>query len=586
MASSSSTMRLFTIVGCCFATLGRTHYLSGTSEHLSEGHIYEGESLVWTACPDDHAINDDQQLECSHLLVPMDQFNASNNGLSNEKHFNISINRLRGRNATANGNINIFLNPGGPGGSATSMVYGLGPQLHSIVGENFNLLGFDPRGVGSSTPSISDDYWASGLKYSEACKQAMGEHGEYINTPQTAAEMNSILNALGQRDMYYWGFSYGTLLGQTYATMYPERSKRIVVDGVVNQFQWYTSFTYPESTVDANNVFHGFLDECIKAGNKSCPLAQLAETKEELSEKLISSISALKEEPASVYVDSTLVGLVRFRDVWYNTVFRALYSPGRWSHLAATLAPLLRGNATAFFLEHMVSSGMGPSDSTSVGDYDEGDARILIRLNDGVSGPARSPATRAELIRVVLAATNNTMFGHKEWNGYCVKQSWAIPHTHSYVPTRGVRTAHPLLILSSTFDPVTPLISARLANDAFVGSRLVEVRGYGHLSSAAPSDCAVNHVRRYFQEGFLPENNVVCSPNLPLPYFPAFGGKSAGCGRVGPGSEDGGAVGAVDLFQASTRWTKTLVLQMPPHHHIKHHPHIKTQRNTAIFIAF
>ncbi|KAK0672105.1 Alpha/Beta hydrolase protein [Cercophora samala] len=542
-------MRSLTIIIGCLATVVFAHNV--TSGEHTEGQQYEGESLVWTPCPVSPTLDSDHQLECSHLLVPMDQFNRSNNGFNNEKHFNISLIRLRGKNATANGNINILLNPGGPGGSGMGFVYSHGERLNAIVGENFNLLSFDPRGVNSSTPYVkcyptpgnqtlasqnsfrgtdpynltesSGNYWASSLIYTQACKQTMGEHGEYINTPQTAADMNSILDAVGQDALYYWGFSYGTILGQTYATMYPDKAKRVIIDGVANEFDWYTSFIDPEASDDTDKVFYGFVEECIKAGNESCPLAQLAETKEELTEKLLTTIWALRSEPAPVYVDNTVSGLVGFPDVWYKAVFKALYGPSGWPALAAALAPLVQGNATAFFLQYML-----PSAAKAYNDYNEPDANTFVRYNDGVSGPARSPSTREELIPVILNGTNNTMFGSQEWADYFNKRSWAIPQTFSFVPERGVRTAHPLLILSTTYDPVCPLISARSANDAFVGSRLVEVQGYGHCSLAVPSDCINDIVSRYFSEGVLPDSNVVCAPNLPLPYFPAPESSSSG----------------------------------------------------------
>jgi len=91
-----------------------------------------------------------------------------------------------------------------------------------------------------------------------ACAETMGEHGKYVNTPQTAADMNSILDAVGQEDMAYWGFSYGTILGQTYAGLFPNRSKRVIIDGVANQFDWYEGQLDYEAFTDSENVFNGF----------------------------------------------------------------------------------------------------------------------------------------------------------------------------------------------------------------------------------------------------------------------------------------------------------------------------------------
>ncbi|KJZ68544.1 hypothetical protein HIM_12061 [Hirsutella minnesotensis 3608] len=107
----------------------------------------------------------------------------------------------------------------------------------------------------------------------------MEEYGKYINTPQTAADINSILDAVGQQNLVYWGTSYGTVLGQTYAALFPERCGRIVLDGVVNYFEWYKNLL-PESAYSGmRRVLDGFFDECVKAGGR-CSLASFARSKE------------------------------------------------------------------------------------------------------------------------------------------------------------------------------------------------------------------------------------------------------------------------------------------------------------------
>jgi len=85
-----------------------------------------------------------------------------------------------------------------------------------------------------------------------------------------------------------------------------------------------------------------------------------------------------------------------------------------------------------------------------------------------------------------------------------------VPRTHNYVPVYGVKTAHPLLILTMTYDPVCPLVSARNAQQAFEGSQVVEVQGYGHCSIAMPSLCLARHVRAFLSNGRVPESHTLC----------------------------------------------------------------------------
>ncbi|KAK3317556.1 Alpha/Beta hydrolase protein [Cercophora scortea] len=476
----------------------------------------------------------DRDVECSTIYVPLDQFNASNN--LDGKNFSIPLIRLRGKNATRS----ILLNPGGPGGSGSNFLYRRGADLHTIIGENFHLLSFDPRSINQSRPLAncyptpearrnlspvrdkriiedSGELYAWSANYVHACADTMGEHGKYINTPQTAADMNSILDAIGQEDMYYWGFSYGTLLGQTYATLFPERSKRVIIDGVANVFDWYESPLDREEMTDTDNVFRGFVDECIKAGPTKCALAGLADNTEQLFEKLVTSIGKLRDEPLSVYVNNSVYGVLDYWAVWNDGIFPALYKPANWYTLATNLASLLQGNATDAFLEYGQERQWEAND----------DSTQFITLNDGASGTKFFPQGRLALVEELVSYFNQSMFSETELDFYFSKQAWSVPKTHTFVPKKGVKTARPLLILTTTYDPVCPLISARSANDAFEDSRIVEVKAYGHCSLAVPSMCIARHVRDFLYEGKLPDENTQCEIDRE-PYFvkPDEGGKT------------------------------------------------------------
>lgn len=462
----------------------------------------------------------------------MDQFDLENSG---DKIFTIPLIRMRGNNATQN----LILNPGGPGGSGFEFLYRRGELLKAVVGEAFHLLSFDPRGVNSSTPMASCypddrtrrelsrvrslDVWddspevyAWAQNFVRACPDTMGEYARYLNTPQTAADMNSILDALGQEGMIYWGFSYGTLLGQTYAGLFPERSKRVIIDGVVNQFEWYEGLFEAQSLVDTDTVLDGFFDECIKDGADNCALASLATSTEELRDTVLSYMNTLREQPVSVYINNTVYGLLDYNKVWYNGFLEALYKPPMWTVLADNMYRLIQGNATDAFLAYGIEE---------IRDWSH-EANEFITLNDGVSGPEHWPQDRQMFLEQIAPLFNHSLFSPAQSQKYYQRQQWAVPKTHSYVPLKGVKTAHPLLILSTTYDPVCPLVAARSANEAFEGSQIVEVQGYGHCSVAVPSVCIAKHVRRFLYEGTLPDTYTQCE--VDAPYF----GRSDASGQV------------------------------------------------------
>lgn len=489
---------------------------------------YEGEKLIWEACGDVKG----RPVECSTMTVPMDQFNATT---SADKVFTIPLIRMRGKNATQN----LFLNPGGPGASGFEFMFRRGQQLSTIVGEGFHLLSFDPRGINSSTPwatcypdkeirqalspvrdqrviEDSAEAYAFAKNFVHGCADTMGEHGLYINTPQTAADMNSILDALGQDDMVYWGFSYGTLLGQTYAGLFPERSKRVIIDGVVNQFDWYNELAETEDLTDTERVFHGFLDECLKAG-ENCTLSTFANSTGELFDKILGLADSIYDEPMSVYVNNTAWGTLDYSKIMSNAIFPGLYRPAVWYDLANRLAKLLEGNATEAFLSY----GRGdPWGMNLEGTY-------FVMNNDGKSGPEYWPSERLPALKKIIEpVANASLFGAAMAGSLYIKQHWTIPKTHTYVPKLDVKTAHPLLILSTSFDPVCPLVSARSANRAFAGSQIVEVKGYGHCSVAVTSNCVAKHIRAFLYNGTLPESYTQCEVDGPYFVKPDADGKA------------------------------------------------------------
>ncbi|KAI6093020.1 alpha/beta-hydrolase [Hypoxylon rubiginosum] len=487
--------------------------------------VYDGERISWEVCGDLSG----RPLECSTIDVPMDQFSAENSG---NKTFSIPLIRSRGSIATQN----LILNPGGPGGSGINFMYRLGERLRTIVGEEFHLLSFDPRGINGSKPSAtcypdkesrrelspvrggkvvedSPELYAWSQNFVKACADTMGEYGKYINTPQTAADMNSILDAMGQDDMVYWGFSYGTILGQTYAGLFPERSKRVIIDGVANQFDWYKGLLNAEVFVDTENVFDGFLDECVKAG-ENCPLASLATSKDDLLAKIMALAAGLDEQPQSVYVNNSVYGFLSYKKLMYDAIFATLTKPANWYTLADNLAKWLQGNATEAFLAYDGAPLKIPND-----------VELVVELNDGASGSDHWPQDRQALLEILLPFMNQSIFSPAEQANYYPKQKWIIPKTHDFVPQMSVKTAHPLLILSTTYDPVCPLVSARSANAAFEGSQIVEVKGYGHCSLAIPSTCIAKHVRAFLTNGTVPEKYTQCESDGPYFIKPAEDGK-------------------------------------------------------------
>lgn len=476
---------------------------------------YPGESISWHPCGEVGK----RPVECSTMDVPMDQFDEKR---ASNKTFSIPLIRRRGRDdATAN----ILLNPGGPGGSGIDFMQRKGAELHKIVGDGFHLLSFDPRGIGASrpqalcfpdndrrlelTPKLSGDpdldaaFWGDIGNFVRACGDNMGEHGPHVNTPQTAADMNSILDAVGQEHLYYWGFSYGTALGQTYATLFPERSERVVIDGVVDDFLWYENRLLSTDFVDTDNAFAGFFDECVKAGDK-CPLHGIAEDKKALQKNVTHFIEGLRENPMPVYINSSYFGTLGYQDV-VPAVFSAMYKPAGWHPLASNLAKMMRGDGTAA-LEAWGGLGLNTSDAEPPGGGMR-EGNMFVEYNDAPAGTPAWPASKEGVLAIVRPYVERYMpWAGGNLAGYMGRAQWPLQKAHDFPAARhNVSTRHPLLVLSSTYDPICPLVNAKVARAAFAGARLVEVETYGHCSLAMPSRCNARIVRAFFADGSLPE---------------------------------------------------------------------------------
>lgn len=259
--------------------------------------------------------------------------------------------------------------------------------------------------------------------------------------------------------------------------------------------------------MDTTRVAEGFFDECIKAGD-NCSLSGLASSKDELAEKVLSFVDTLHDDPLGVYVNNTSWDTLDYNSIMFKALFPVLYKPAIWYELADRLAKLLDGNATDAFLAYG-----GNGDPFKL----EGNALEFVMFNDGASGPEYWPQDRRSALDIIGPVANATAFSPALNEGLYIKQQWAIPRTHTYVPKYGVKTAHPLLILTTTYDPVCPLVSARSANKAFAESQIVEVKGYGHCSIAVPSSCLAKHVRAFLYNGTLPESYTQC--DVDGPYF-------------------------------------------------------------------
>ncbi|KAK4702862.1 hypothetical protein P7C70_g3358, partial [Phenoliferia sp. Uapishka_3] len=289
----------------------------------------------------------------------------------------------------------LFINPGGPGGSGTSQVIRSGTKLSVILQGTYDIISWDPRGVNLTSPPLNcfetegdstrfiHDVEHIGLPYearggslfkgnessaselawaykSEAFQTALNgaceERGHQMllrssSTAFVVRDMVSILDALGEPNLNYWGFSYGTILGATFAAMFPDRVNRLILDGVSSAALYTTDmFDWGRSGMDDTmKTYQGFLDSCSDSGPKGCALALTNTTSpKNIGDRIERLRENLRSRPFAVAKSNVGPGILTTSDIQY-AIFHSLYAPKSWPKLAEALAALESGNGTLLY---------------------------------------------------------------------------------------------------------------------------------------------------------------------------------------------------------------------------------------------
>jgi hypothetical protein len=289
--------------------------------------------------------------------------------------------------------------------------------------------------------------------------------------------------------------------------MFPELVERLVIDGVSNLDEWYNSFFFKESLSDTDNVYAGFVKECFKAKD-NCPLNSIKEnpfsSATELQNHIDDLLFNLEEEPIPVYLNNSNYGSISRLTLALNAIFPALYKPyPRWSILAKNLAELLTGNATSAFLTYS-----GDWVSKIIAD----ETNTFVISNDNWKTGPGAPVHGVKPVKnyTLNLKEESKLVSRYLGSDFFDRASYPIATTHSFHPQYHpefprFKTANPILVLSTTYDPVCPLVSAKKAHGSFDGAGFIEQKSYGHCSISMPSLCTAKHVRAYFEEGKLPD---------------------------------------------------------------------------------
>ena len=491
------------VLGACSTTGGRTAQPDGsatadsTPESGSDRPVGPTPddttaTLAWQSC--------DGSFECSELVVPLDYDKPDGATLT------LALARRPANNPDERLGT-IIMNPGGPGGSAIEFVEGM--YLPGELMDRFDLLGFDPRGVGRSSPidchshlqAIYDadptmedaadkaHYLEVSQAFADECEQKAGDVLPHLGTANVARDMDQVRAALGDEQVNYLGYSYGTSIGQQYARLFPDRVRTMVLDGVVDQTQ-----TGLEAAVGQAGGFHTALDAYLaNCDATDCGLQPSAG-------QAIDQVMAAAEQqpiPAPGADRPATPGVVNL------ALGQALYAEFLWPVLTRALDDGLDGDGTGLvdLADHYLSRNAD-------GTYANG-----FEIYFSVSCLDAAWPDDPETVFAAAKAAGKTYprVGEALVNDYVRCSLWPTDPDPLVPITADLKGLAPVVVISTTGDPATPYQSGVRVAKQIPGAVLITNEGEGHTIFAQGKDCVDDPVAAYFTDETVPEDGLACS---------------------------------------------------------------------------
>lgn len=505
--------------------------------------------IDWVECGDPRLL-----LECGTANVPLDYDRP--NGRTTELAL---VRRPADRPATRIGS--LFVNPGGPGGSAAEAVPYFVADLSREVRQRFDIVGVDPRGVGGSTPVVcraesrptsfprtafplTARQARPFLRFSDwlttACRDDHNAILDHMSTADTARDMDLIRQALGDEQLNYLGISYGTYLASTYAAMFPGRIRAVIADGVLDPVAWATGrgdrrslpfSTRLRSGVGAWEALTSAFAECDRVSKRRCPISGHS------TEKWERIVAKLKRGPV------TIEGFkLHYADL-IGGALGALYSRGSYRPLMSEIGQLYelmfdsdRRRVAGEEAVDVVGAFKRRAERWPIHPYGQKSPLSRVPSNAIEAGHQRGVAFSPSFQGVACSDTVNPnnprrwidagafadrkgpWFG-RLWTWLSVDCArWPGSDADAFRGPWKVQTDNPLLIVSTLHDPATPITGARSMHRQFVDSSLIVTKTWGH-GSLGTSECIERRYSDYLVSGDLPPSGLVCLPDKSL--FPA-----------------------------------------------------------------
>jgi pimeloyl-ACP methyl ester carboxylesterase len=460
---------------------------------------YYTQKAAWSDCGDGFL--------CATLTVPIDYAHPDAGDLA------LKVIRLPATDP-AHRIGSLLINPGGPGASGIQYARDARQAFSADVRQVYDIVGFDPRGVGSSTPvkCLSDKDLDALIAYDGSPDDAAEEQGildisrhfaegcesksstilGHIGSVDAAKDMDVIRAVVGDAKLHYFGASYGTFLGATYAEEFPSKVGRLVLDGAVDPT--LTPSQISEGQLGGfERALTAFLSDCVKRSD--CPVGPtVADARQQIGRLVAESDAHPLPSGSGRPVTQSLVVL--------GLLYPLYDKANGWPALRTALAQAAGGDGSTLLLIADAYSDRN-SDGTYSSNQDEASYAVncLDRPDHSTVESLRADAARFEQTSPIFGA-------YFAWSDVpCTV--WTVPPTDEphEIHAKG---AAPILVVGTTRDPATPYQWAQHLASMLASGRLLTRVGDGHTAYQRGSACIDSAVDAYLIRGTLPKAGTVC----------------------------------------------------------------------------
>jgi pimeloyl-ACP methyl ester carboxylesterase len=409
----------------------------------------------------------------------------------------------------------LVFNFGGPGGSGITTLPAFGEDFETLR-TRYDLVGFDPRGVGGSAPvecendqqldayfqqDATPDDTAERTKllentrqFNEACETNSKKMLPHVRTTDTARDLDLMRQVLGDRKLHYFGISYGTELGGVYAHLFPQNVGRAVFDAVVDPTQ-----TPEQGSLGQAEGFQHALDnfaEACTSQEEDCPVG---DTPQDVKNRIAKLLADLDRKPIPGIFPRELT-----QTAATTGIAQSLYSKDFWQYLTEGLQQAYDGDGQ--ILMALADSMNGRREN---GEYSN-IAAANVSINCADDKP-RYDAAHVERKLPEFRAASPLFGDFLAWSMLSCTD-WPVPGAADH-PDVSAPGAAPILVIGNTGDPATPYEGARRMADALGRGVGVELtyKGQGHGAYGSKNTCVQSAVNGYLLDGKVPPAGTVCS---------------------------------------------------------------------------